>query len=243
MKKMTFAAIISVTCYSAAQAQSNPTSQSIDNAIQELTHNVDNNGNTRAVGSFVSFSSKEDTKGSRYYYNRWVKGSVTGTNGVNINSDSISYNYDKIGKALFITSDMKSMIELDKDQVKSFTLRDGSSAPIIFEKLDIIHPGSYFQVISENPGKISAYKYTQTKFEKSNYRTDGLVETGKNYDEYVDTDEYYIVSPDGVKKIDLTKKSIIKTLGNDKVKTYFSKHGDDDINESFIHGLVEFMNN
>ena len=244
MEKIFPGLFIVLLCSGNIRAQSTPTAISVDNAIQELTNNLSNNGTNKTPGSFVSFSSKEDTKGSRYFFNRWVKGAVTGNNGVTINNDSISYNFDKISNSLYITSDMKTMMELEKGQLKSFTLKNSNSDPMVFVKLDNIHSG-FFQVISETAGKYSVYKYTHTKFKKADYHSDGLVETGKNYDEYVDEDEYYVVMPDGkeFKKIELTKKSIVKTLNTDKVKSYFSQHAGEDINDAFLKNMVEFMNN
>jgi len=222
-------------------AQSTPESQSIQNSLNEVSGLQSSH-----VASMVSFSHKEDTKGSRYLFTSWVKGSVTGMNDVTIHSDSLRFNYDKMTRSLYMTSDMKTMLEIDKDHIKAFTL-NGNGGDLIssYIKINAIDPDAFFQPIAGADSKYYAYKTTKTKFQKADYHTDGLVETGKNYDEYVDENEYYFRLPGGAyKKFELKKKSIKEVLAGDatKVNGYLSEHKFDDINEDFIKGLINYLN-
>ena len=245
MKKIYLVLAILLITNTFLQAQSNALSQNVDAALQDLTKGVTNNGGGY-IGSMVSFSHKEDTKGNRYLFTEWAKGSVVGSNDVVINNDSLLFNYDKITHDLYLTTDKVSAIDVDKSKVKSFSLKGNDGNVYSFEKIPLINPDIFFQPLVENVNKYSAYKLTKTKFVKSDYHSDGMVETGKNYDEYVDEDEYYIVLPGGkeFKKVDLKKKSIKQALQQDASKTdsYFAQHKQDDINEAFLKDLITSLN-
>lgn len=233
----------------AGVAQTNENSIRIDQAIQDLTNNVAGNlnGQSRAVGSFVNFHTKEDTKGSRYMFPDWVGGAVTTKNGVVVSKDSLLYNYDKISHNLYLT-DQKTVVQVDGDNVKAFTVMN-LGRTMTFVRLEAVQPSAFFQQLVD-PGAAgsgySLYKLTKTTFKKANYHTDGMVESGTNYDEYVDENEYYIVAPGSstATKVELKKKSIRGALTGAKQKTdeYFSAHRDEDINEAFLTGLVGSLN-
>jgi hypothetical protein len=231
----------------AGMAQTNENSIRIDQAIQELTTNISANGSSRAVGSFVNFHTKEDTKGSRYLFPDWVSGAITTKSGVVISKDSLLYNYDKISHDLFLT-DQKTVVQVDGENIKSFTLSN-AGRQMTFVRLESIRPNAFFQQLAD-PGTSGSgyglYKLTRTTFKKADYHTDGMVESGNNYDEYVDEAEYYLVMPDGktTKKVELKKKSIREALSDAKQKTddYFNAHRSEDINENFLIGLVGWLN-
>jgi phage-related tail fiber protein len=223
-------------------AQSSVESQTVGNALNEVSGLQSSH-----VASMVSFSHKENTKGSRYLFDNWVKGSVVNKNDVLINNENFSFNYDKISNELYLTSDKKQSIEIDKEQIKSFILKDNSGKEYDFVRVDAIKPNTFFQSLSTVAGnKFAAYKWTKTRFKKSDYRTDGLTESGNNYDEYVDESTYYAVDlkTNTVIPFELKKKSIKEAFGTDKPNTdkYFSEHKEDDFNDDFITGLVNYLN-
>src|SRR5262249_11457199 len=90
------------------------------------------------------------------------------------------------------------------------------------------------------------YKLTKTTFKKADFHTDGMVESGNNYDEFADDVSYYILAPGATTatKIELKKKSIKEVLAGAKQKTddYLSAHRGEDINEDFLTGLVGSLN-
>jgi hypothetical protein len=234
----------------AGMAQTNENSIRIDQAIQDLTNDVagNANGSSRAVGSFVNFHmGKEDTKGSRYLFPNWVGGAVTTKNGIVISKDSLLYNYDKISHDLFLT-DQKTVVQVDGGNIKAFTLTN-AGRPMVFVRLEAVQPNVFFQQLVDPGASGSGYglfKLVKTTFKKADYHTDGMVESGSNYDEYVDASEYYLVRPGGkeVKKVELKKKSIREATAEARQKTddYFAAHRSDDINEDFLMGLVSSFN-
>jgi hypothetical protein len=232
-----------------SSAQSNATSVSVENSIMDLTAIVNGNtdGRTHAVGSIASFHSKDDTKGSRLFLRDWTKGYVIANNDSILRNDKAGFNYDKISHTLYFTPDRQTVVEIDRAALKGFYL----SAPdgdYRFVKVPAIKPDVFFQLVGgdANPAQFNAYKLTKTAFKKADFHTDGMVETGNNYDEYVDTKEYYIVMPGGkdFQTIELKKKSIRTALSSQKAKVeeFFSQHKDADINDALINDLIEHLN-
>ena len=124
----------------AGKAQTNDNSIRIDQAIQDLTNNIagNTNGQSRAIGSFVNFHVKGDTKGSRYLFPDWVGGAVTTKGGLVIAKDSLLYNYDKISHNLYLT-DQKTVVQVDGENIKSFTF-NSAGRPMTFVRLESIQP-------------------------------------------------------------------------------------------------------
>lgn len=198
-------------------------------------------------GGIPVFSAVKETRGSKYLLEDWGKGSVVMMNGDHLNTSALLFNYDKISKALLITADKKILIEVNKDSMQAFSITNADGEEYKYQRVAAINPNNFYQPLVANAEKYSAFKLPQTKFVKSDYHSNGLVETGTPYDEYVDTYEYYIVMPGGKtfqKLADLKSKSIKAALATDaaKVDTYFSQHKREDVNEVFLTGLVSFLN-
>jgi hypothetical protein len=144
-----------------------------------------------------------------------------------------------------MTEDFKSVIEVNKDQVKAFDLKDETGKDYIFEQVAGINNGNFIQQLV-NGQKYRLYKGINTKFVKENHVSDGMTESGNPYDEYVNEYEYYLVLPGGkdFRKLVLKKKAIKETLNMEtaKVNNYLSQHADDEINEDFLIGLTLFIN-
>ena len=192
------------------------------------------------------FSQKEDTKGGKYLFDQWVKGTATNSYNAVVSNDTYLYNYDKITKSLLVTSDKRSMIEISKTDLNGFTFIDKNNKEIVFEKVVAIDPNTFMiQLLKDSTG-YSLYKSLHTKFIRANYHSDGLTESGNNYDEYVDEYTYYILFPGGKQfsKVELKKKSIKEVLIKEekKVKSFFAQHGSDDLDEFFLMALVASLN-
>lgn len=202
-------------------------------------------GNIYQGSALTIFHQKEETQGSRYLFNRWVSGTVLDTNLAVINTADFLFNYDKIGKKLLTTRDKMTIIELNDNAINSFILK-GDTSIATFAKVPVINKKDFLTVLVKNEIKYSLYKSTKTKFQKADYTNNGIFESGKKYDEFVDEFEYYIIFPGGkeFKKVELKKKSIRETLANEeaKVKQYFSKSESGVINESFLKALILFLN-
>jgi hypothetical protein len=200
--------------------------------------------NTALDGSFVNFNNIENTKGKRYLFDDWAKGNVTMSAGGVINSDSLYYNFDKMSSSLLVTTDKKNIIAVNRSDISSFTLSD-TNTNYNFERVDAINPRGFLQVLEKKDKGYILYKSITTKFEKASYHTDGLMESGKPYDEYSDQYKYYIALPDnkGYKNIVLKVKGIKEAFsGNPKFEEYTSAHKNALMDESYLIELIRFLN-
>jgi hypothetical protein len=187
---------------------------------------------------------KEDTKGSRYLLNRFVTGIIVDQNNHILSDSTKLLNYDKIDGQLMIAQDAKNYLTVDKDKVVAFAFKTGDST-YIFLNVPTLNNTDYFLLIALG-SKYSAYKLIKTKFTTSTYKNSGLVETGNNYDEYVDQQTYYYVDQKNNKggSFELKKKSIKMAFQSEKDKTddFFSLHKNERLNDSFIKNLILYLN-
>lgn len=247
MRKPALLLILAASSFTAS-AQSDANSTTVNNAIQELSSNVAGNSTTTAVGSFVSFHApKENTKGRRFLLADWAKGSVTTAQDLVLQNDNLAINYDKLSHDLYYSLDHKTVIEAERSHIKSFHLIANDGKSMDFCRLDLIRSEVFFQQFTPfDNTHYGLYSLTTTTFKKADYRTDGMVETGNNYDEYIDNVQYYVVSPGGkeYQPVELKKKSVRASLPNAKAKVeeYLSQHKNDDINETFLKDLIEYVN-
>ncbi len=241
--------IAAMTLSLMATAQSSPNSQTINNALEDLTSIIagNDNGQSRATGSFVSFHQKEDTKGSRLFLKDWTVGFVIAPNDSVVRNVKAVFNYDKINHTLYFTPDKKVVLEVDRSLIKGFDLAapDGEH---LFVKMSAISADGFVELLggSLDDRHYAFCKLTKTILKKADYHTDGMVETGNNYDEYVDNVQYYIVSPGGkeYQPVELKKKSVRSALpaAKTKVEEFLSQHKNDDVNETFLKELIDYLN-
>src|SRR5476651_1027777 len=82
---------------------------------QTGTNGISATGITSGTGMAYNLVNNEDTKGSRYLFDTWVKGYVTDSKGNAVNSENYTFNYDKIGGALLLSQDKQTAIAVDKE--------------------------------------------------------------------------------------------------------------------------------
>jgi hypothetical protein len=247
MRKPALLLILAASSCFTVTAQSDANSTSVGNAILELSSNQAGNGSTNAVGSFVNFHmGKEDTKGRRMLLTTWGKGFVVGMNDSLIKDPKLVFNYDKMSHDLYYSLDKQTVFEAERSHIKAFYLMtpDGEAE---YARVDAIKPEVFFRVFAPfDASHYGFYSLTTTEFHKANFHSDGLVETGNNYDEYVDNLQYYIVAPGGktFQPIELKKKSIRSAFpaSKAKVEEFFSQHKDDDITEALVQELIAHVN-
>ena len=188
-------------------------------------------------------SHQEETKGSRYLLKSYAMGLIVDKDG-NIVSDSLSrLNYDKIDGQLMIAQDARNYLEVDKDKVIAFALKAPDTA-FVFLNVPVLSKSNYFLLIANGP-KYSVYKSIRTKFVKANYRNTGLVETGNNYDEYVDKETYFWTKgKDSAGVLELKKKAIREVFVMEKAKLddFFAHHKYDDLDDAFLKKLIFYLN-
>ena len=201
-------------------------------------------GHVNSGSGFPVFRIKEDTKGNRYLFERWVDGSVTGTDSVVYKSSKFLFNYDKVGRKLFMMIDSTTTMELSSKEIAGFSLKDDTTE-YHFERLKNSTDLNFYQPVYKNEKGYSLYKLLSTKLVQADYQTNGITETGNKYDEFVDEQQYFILSSKGeLMKIECKKKSIEKVLQNEssKVDAFFKDHKGDKIDETFVTDLLKSIN-
>jgi hypothetical protein len=194
---------------------------------------------------FPQFSIKEQTQGNRYLFTAWVHGYVVTSADSLVQNSKYWFNYDKMGGGLLLSQDKNSAIEVNKEQVKSFTLYNNNNVPFTFEKVPTIDPSHYVEVLASG-SKYKIYRTLKTKFTKADYSTNGISSTGNNFDSYEDTHEYYLLNlqNNALEKLELKKKSIKNNFANEpeKINKYISDHSSDSIDDSYLASLGSYMN-
>jgi hypothetical protein len=193
---------------------------------------------------FPQFNHKEETVGSRYFFNTWVHGYVVNSQDVLVENPAFLLNYDKMKGDLLLTKDKVAAITIYKDRIKSFTLVDALNQQYTFTIVPEIDKTHFVQVIADGKN-YKIYKTIFTTFVKSNYSTDGVAATGNNYDEYKDENEYYVfdTKTSELKKITLRKKAIKEVFAADADKLgKFMTDNSGDIDDSYLGGLGDYMN-
>ncbi|HTJ12666.1 MAG TPA: hypothetical protein VL547_11600 [Dinghuibacter sp.] len=211
---------------------------------------VQANGQAASTGTTIlAFNHKEETKGSPYLFNRWVKGTAINSSNATVDQKGYLYNYDKLNHTLLLNVEGKYMVNVSNEDVKSFTLQGGDDGEMTFERInDVVIDGSpFFQVLVKgDAGKYSLYKMTRTKFVKADYHTDGMVESGNPYDQYVDTDDYFLLMPDGktLKLMPMKVKTMKETVavGNQKMLDFLKEHRYDSVDAAFLKQMTLYIN-
>jgi hypothetical protein len=201
-------------------------------------------GHVNSGSSFPTFHLKEDTKGSRYLFEKWVDGSVTGTDGVLYKSSKFLFNYDKVGRKLFMWIDSTTIMELSSKEIAGFSLKEDTTQ-YYFERLKNSTDLNFYQPVYKDEKGYSLYKLLSTKLVQADYQTNGITETGNKYDEFVDEEKYFLLSSKGeMARIEFKKKSIEKVLESEssKVDAFFKDHKGDNIDETFVTALLKSIN-
>ena len=195
-----------------------------------------------ASTSLQSFTHKQDVVGSQYLFKDWVKGSVTNKAGITFTNGY--FNFDKINQSLYLQlKDTSAAFLIDKNQLKSVSLSDGNTSYLL-EKVPVLDSSNLYNALVKG-SKYSLYSFTKTSFIPSNYQTNGIVTTGKLYDEFKDEVTYYVIFPDGSPHQIALKKKAIKSLfqtDKGKVDKFFKVYSDSQLDENLLKSLVEELN-
>lgn len=194
------------------------------------------------VSSIVNYSNlSSGTKGNKYYTNSWSKGTLIINDSIYSAQSEIQYDLVK-GEVLINSDNVNNtgFIINDKSLTGFQILKKG--------KLDYFHrinKNNFIYPIKRdflfNPFPLNKEKYIlidlrkkliEPKITKSHYSST------KNYSEYKEIKNYYILNKENkYVKIKLKKKSIIKNLGNE-AKEIINKHK---INVKRIKGLHKLL--
>ncbi|MDB5131371.1 MAG: hypothetical protein JWR02_1120 [Mucilaginibacter sp.] len=184
---------------------------------------------------------QEETRGSRYLFKSWIPGfGISKGDSIIQDMDNV-YNYDKINGNLLFTRDRNIMSQISKQQVKSFSLFDGSLHPHVYESAPEISDKTFVEVIAGSP-KYKIYKTVDTKLQRADFHTDGVIESGHRYDEYIDAERYYFVRlPNGRPETFSLRKNAIKKLFAGDADKFISAQGSRNIDENYLKDLMDSL--
>lgn len=217
------------------------------NFSQYLNKTIVKNATAAKQSAMITvFNNEDNTIGSRFLFNEWVEGdSIINAQGVLINTVGFVFNYDKITGGLLATQDKINNMLVASTGIQSFILNK-TGKKFLFQHLKTIDSSHFFLALIKSSDKYSLYKRFETHYAPANARNDGVMQTGNDYNEYKDDNEYYVVdeTANAASKLSFKSKNIKEVLAaqKDKVNDYFKQHRDDEINEKFLVGLVTYLN-
>ncbi len=228
-------------------AQNNIDHRATSNFAQYLNKTMVNNITSKTSEKILNeFNNIDNTTGKRFLFDSWVSGdSVLDMQGNLLNTTGFIFNFDMITGNLLATQDKINNMAVLPEGVRSFILKNNGKQ-YQFEHVKAIDSSKFFLALVRNDIKYALYKLFKAKFIPSNYRNEGLIQTGNPNDQYKDESEYYIIDNKSGKaeQLSLKSKSIRAAFetSEQKVKDYFRDHGDDSIDENFLTGLVKYVN-
>lgn len=229
--------VVLVAGSASANASEAAAQQNMDPMVDSHQPVVDN------LGEIMTRKTVGATQGSPYLFDGWVHGYVVTNKNVLMQDPHSLFNYDKVNGKLLLTKDMRSAIAVNNEQIKEFTLFDHAAQPYVFEMMPAIDPKHYAILIYGGKG-YKIYKTVETRFEKENYKDNGIVSSGHNYDEYIDRDTYYILKDNGTpQKFDLRKKSIKNAFAGqqEKVTKFMNEQSGSDIDDNYLKSLAGYL--
>lgn len=140
--------------------------------------------------------------------------------------------------------DTSTIVELSSEDIAGFNLKTDGQV-LVFERIKNSTDLNFYQAVYKNDKGYSLYKLLTTKFKKADYQTNGIIESGNKYDEYIDEQLYFVLSPkQELIKISFKKKNIEKVLESEssKVDAFFSKHKNETVDENLVKDLLRYLN-
>ena len=211
-----------------------------------LSQNSSNTDLTHIITPY-RFVNESSINGKNLYFEYWVKGKLLLADNSVVNGDNYYFNFDKIEHKLLITSDFRSIYEIDRREFKAilFYLRDTG---YVFKHISYINDKDLFQVMVNESTKYSLFKVVHTKLVKGVYNgmytSSGLTVT----DKYMDATEYFIFFPNkeyrvvhSLKKAAL-EKAFLFNPDSDKVSDYLNGAGEKSLEEKDLMHLIAYLN-
>jgi len=207
---------------------------------------VKGSSNSSTGTAITSFNNEENTLGTRFLFNDWVDGdSVINAQGMPINTTGFIFNYDKVTGSMLATQDKINNMLVSSHGIQSFVLI-GMGKRYFFEHVNAIDSFHFFLTLAKSDTKYSLYKRFITTYAAADSHNYGVIQTGKEYNEYKDDNKYYVIDEtnNSASQPGLKAKDIKAVFASQKqqVDSYFKQHRDDEIDERFLTGLVNYLN-
>ncbi len=168
-----------------------------------------------------SFNKEENTIGTRFLFNEWVDGdSIIDMHGNLINTTAFIFNFDKVTGGLLATQDKINNMLVTSNGVQSFKLK-GMGKEYFFKHVSSIDSIHFFLTLVKSDAHYSLYKRFVTRYIAANFRNDGVIQTGNDYNEFKDENEYYVVdeTTNTSQLLSLKPKSLKAIFDTQKEKT------------------------
>ena len=156
--------------------------------------------------------------GSRYLLDAFVPGYFTYADNKKFYNKHCLFNYEKVSGFVLLTVDRQTVREVNREQIKSFTLYDKTDRQYDFEQVPEIDKIHFVQVLASG-SKYKIVKLIRTSFSSSGVAHTAAGDKGQDYDEYSDEAEYYVFNVE-------TKKAQKITLKRRALKDAFPKEAD-----------------
>jgi hypothetical protein len=197
---------------------------------------VQSNGGLNTNATVKTGFTQEPTRGSRYLYDNWIHGFGINKKDSLVVEKSNMYNYDKLNGNILYTNDGKSMAQVSSSQIKSFSLFDKNGHSHVYESAPAINGKPFVEVLLSTP-KYKIYKKIDTKLTRADFHTDGILEMGHRYDEFVDVERYAFVGADGKSQSISLKKSTLKKLLTGDADAFIAAQGSREVDEDYVKDL------
>ncbi|HVS98387.1 MAG TPA: hypothetical protein VHE54_17965 [Puia sp.] len=193
-----------------------------------------------------TFFAHDSAKGSPYLAKGWMRGvlELSDHRRVPHRDQAIFFNYDKMNERLFATDGIGKQWTYPMDSVCSFTLAD-TTAIYNFEKVPLISGHHFLEVLVRSPRGYGLFRRVITKIAAADYRDLGYLATGRRFDTYVDSYQYYLLYPGGssFRKLNLKVRDVKKALRSEsaRVNPFFGPTGGD-VDPKALVLLVRYLN-
>jgi hypothetical protein len=201
----------------------------------------------RGVNGIQTYRTGE-VGGSQFLFPTWTSGSIT-TKSDKIFSNGYSFLYDKVRQELFIKQDGSPVIlQAEKDQMNGFTLNSADKTYnfVLASFYNAADKTNFYEVLENNSNGYSLLKLNKAKFVKADQTDMERMKDGDIYDKFVDDFSYYISYKNGLpEKIIPKDKKMEKAFpaAKQKIAAYFNENSNKAVDDNFLKGIVQSMNN
>lgn len=198
------------------------------------------------IGVVRKFDNRyEGVKGSPFYVDVWLQGSITTIDG--LQQDFAEMKYNAYEDEVIVQKGRTGQFYFPKHQIKSFSLLDRQSGKT---KMFVLHrhfkrseDSQFYRILSQ--GKTNVVEHSKVVFEKADF--EGGYSNDKRYDEFKHyKDLYYFSKSDPEpKKLKRTAKSIsgIDPDHSKEIRSFISDNGYDCRNESDLLKILDHIQN
>ena len=209
----------------------------LENATYDLNH---------PAGVLPRFFAHDSAKGSPYLVKGWLSGVLELSDHKRLpeRGQVLFFNYDKMSERLFASDGMGKQWNYPTDSVVSFTFADNNDI-YNFEKVALIGGQHFLEVLVRSQRGYSLYRRVFTKVAAADYRNQDYLPTGRKFDVYVDSYQYYLLYPGGTRfrKLHLKVRDIKKALRSEsaRVDPFFGATGGN-VDPRVLVLLVRYLN-